>query len=95
MSALSGEAVGTVVFLRGPELTLERVKATVAKLPGIQTEFEVLVDGQILDDDNEKLCGLLKQISVGEIKVFSIVRLGSRRGVMDGPQRGACEKVAA
>ena len=73
VSALSGEAVGTVVFLRGLELTLECVKATVAKLPGTQTEFDVLVDGQILDGDNEKLCGLLKQISLGEIKVFSIV----------------------
>ncbi len=73
VSALSGEAIGTVVFPKVPELTLERMKATVAKLPGIQTDFDVLVDGQILDDDNEKLCGLLKQISLGEIKVFFIV----------------------
>ena len=49
VNALPGEAVGTAIFSRGFLLKPERVKETVAKLPGILNgNFDILVDGQIL-----------------------------------------------
>ncbi len=76
MNVLPGEAVGTAIFSRGFLLKPERVKETVAKLPGILNgNFDILVDGQILDEENDKLLDILLQISISEIKEFSIIRL--------------------